>query len=507
LWVASSSVYPQIEPGAPARDKVVLVEDTDRNGTPDKSTVFADGLLIPTGVIANVVPTPDAEGKSKGTSCYVGQSTELLCLTDTDGDGKADKREVVLSGFGTEDTHHILHTLRWGPDGRLYFNQSIYIHTHTETPWGVVRQNSGGVLAWDPRSQRLEVMYNGFWNPWGLAWDKAGQAFITDGAGSQGISWGIRGAAYATYEGSRRLLQSVSPGSYPKFCGLEMIYSPHFPQEWQNTLVTCDFRAHRIVHFALNDLSKGENPTSGYITKELPDIARTNDVSFRPIDVKLGPDGALYVADWSNPVINHGEVDFRDPRRDKTRGRIWRIAKKGAPIATWKPLTALPKEELQSRLDSPSLWEHAQAARLTNSTVAADFKAEDAVEKITSPDPRTRLLSMRGLATQPVLRNAELILEAALKAPANDPYYDFAAWLSINELAEPWSNAVLGGEWKIDSPAREKQLQWALSALTPAKAEPLLVKIMENRAIPQDGSGPWIELIGKAGNQDLLTRL
>lgn len=510
LWVASSSVYPQIEPGAPARDKILLIEDTDRDGRPDKSTVFADGLLIPTAVIADAVPAPDAEGKIKGTSCYVGQSTELLRLTDTDGDGKADKREVVLSGFGTEDTHHIIHTLRWGPDGRLYFNQSVYIHSHTETPWGVVRQNSGGVFAWDPRSQQLEVLYNGFWNPWGLAWDKSNQAYVTDGAGSSGIAWGIRGAAYATYEGSRRLLQSISPGSYPKFCGLEMIYSPHFPQEWQNTLVTCDFRAHRVVHFGLNDLSTGENPTSGFITKELPDIVRTNDVSFRPIDVKLGPDGALYIADWSNPVINHGEVDFRDPRRDKTRGRIWRVAKKDAPTVQWKPLVGKPQEEIKALVASPSAWESDQARKIAIDQgweKPAVLTEQWAVENISAASPRTRLLAMRELGRTPSLKNAELVLEAALSAPANDPYYDYAAWLSINELAEPWSKAVLSGEWKLDSPAREKQLELALNALPPAKAEPLLTKVLDNRPLPQDGSGPWIELIGKAGSQDLLTRL
>ena len=128
-------------------------------------------------------------------ACYVGQSTELLHFTDTDGDGKADERRVVFSGFGTEDTHHIVHTLKWGPDGRLYFNQSIYIHTHLETPWGMVRLNSAGVFAYDPRTERVEVFAKGWCNPWGHAWDQWGQSFTTDGAGGQGISWVIPGAA------------------------------------------------------------------------------------------------------------------------------------------------------------------------------------------------------------------------------------------------------------------------------------------------------------------------
>ena len=113
LWVASSEVYPQILPGQMATDKVIILEDTNNDGQADKSTVFADNLLIPTGI------EPGDGG------VYVGQSTELLHLKDTDGDGKADESKVIAAGFGTEDTHHILHTLRWGFDGRLYFNQSF----------------------------------------------------------------------------------------------------------------------------------------------------------------------------------------------------------------------------------------------------------------------------------------------------------------------------------------------------------------------------------------------
>ena len=105
LWVVSSEVYPQIAPGQKANDKVLILEDADGDGKAEKTTVFADGLLIPTGIL------PGDGG------VYVVDSTDLLHLKDTDGDGKADKREVILSGFGTEDTHHMVHALRWGPAG------------------------------------------------------------------------------------------------------------------------------------------------------------------------------------------------------------------------------------------------------------------------------------------------------------------------------------------------------------------------------------------------------
>jgi len=139
LWVASSEVYPQIEPGQAATDKVIVLEDTAGTGRADKATVFADGLLMPMGL---------ALGDG---GVYVAQGNDLLHLKDTDGDGKSDVRRTVLCGFGTEDTHHNLHTLNWGPDGRLYMNQSVYTRTHTETPHGVVRLKAGGIFRFDPR--------------------------------------------------------------------------------------------------------------------------------------------------------------------------------------------------------------------------------------------------------------------------------------------------------------------------------------------------------------------
>ncbi|HTH49288.1 MAG TPA: PVC-type heme-binding CxxCH protein, partial [Candidatus Limnocylindria bacterium] len=339
LWVASSRTYPMIAPGQTAADSVVVLEDTNGDHKADKSTVFAKGLLIPTGVL------PDDKG-----GCYVAASSQLLHFADTDGDGKADQKTIVLSSFGTEDTHHNLHTLRWGYDGHMYFNQSIYTHTHIETPWGVRRLNSAGIWRFNPDNWKLEIFTKGGCNPWGHHWDQYGNSFFTDGAGGKGVYHAMEGATYFTYSDMRREADSISPGNYPKFASLEVVHSPNFPADWQGSVITCDFRAHRVVHFGMNETG------STWQTKELPDLLRSTNVTFRPIDLRFGPDGALYVADWSNPIIQHGEVDFRDPRRDHEHGRIWRVTAKAGTVAKTQNLTTLKTSALLDRTLSASGW-------------------------------------------------------------------------------------------------------------------------------------------------------
>ncbi len=344
LWVASSRVYPQIRPGQEAEDAAIVLEDTDGDGKADKSTVFADGLLIPTGIL------PDNRG-----GCYVAASHQLLHFSDENGDGKADKRRIVLSSFGTEDTHHNLHTLRWGFDGHIYLNQSIYTHTHMETPDGVARLNSAGIWRMNPETLHMEIFTRGGCNPWGHHWDQYGNSFFTDGAGGKGVYHAMEGATYFTYSDMRREADSISPGSYPKFASLERVQSPNFPDDWQGNLITCDFRAHRVVRFSLKETG------STFQTVEMPDLLRSTNVTFRPIDLRFGPDGALYVADWSNPIIQHGEVDFRDPRRDHEHGRIWRVTRKGGPLAKRQNLDQLSESELLDRTLSKNGWEQEQS--------------------------------------------------------------------------------------------------------------------------------------------------
>jgi putative heme-binding domain-containing protein len=568
LWVATSNTYPQVNPedlaaqmaGNSAKfgpstgnDKIILLEDTDHTGVANVSRIVADRLLIPSGV------APDNRG-----GVYVGASTELLHLTKPNADGLLSDRRIVLSGFGTEDTHHIVHTLHWGIDGRLYFHQTIYIHSHLETPWGLVRANSGVAFAYDPNTERLEVHSKGLVNAWGQQEDLAGQTFLTSGADSSGVHWAFPGATFPPSEGARRLVGSISPGSYPKFSGLELVNSPLFGADWQGNAITCDFRAHRIVRFGFNDFSTEAAAKSGYVTKELPDVVRTSDVSFRPITPKMGPDGALYVADWTNPIINHGEVDFRDARRDKLHGRIWRILPETAKPLAWQPVLGKPTAELLANLLSPNRWTFEQSRRELAKVPVAELQAALAgwakddvtrrhaawllsgrtadtahlAELLKSNDPASLHVGLRELGKSLGARNATDIslivpflshanprvqLEAhralaRIRTPesaravlthlpknAEDTFLDFAAWTSINELARPWLEDVAAQPAKVEG--QEASLDAIVKAIDPGIATPYVQRLFVGRKIDAAGTGPWIELIGKAGTADEATLL
>jgi putative heme-binding domain-containing protein len=544
LWVASSEVYPQIKPGEKANDKIIILEDTKGVGKADKTTVFADGLLIPTGV------EPGDGG------AYVANSTELIHLSASKPGQKADKKRILLSGFGTEDTHHIIHTFRWGPDCRLYFNQSVYIHSHIETPTGVKRLNAGGIWRFNPDKTELDVFCRGFWNTWGHAFDKYGQSFITDGANGEGITHGVPGAYYPASTGphSSRLLHGLNPGS-PKHCGLEIISGRHFPDDWQGDCITNDFRGHRVCRFKLQE------DGSTYASREMTEVIKSNHPAFRPIDVKMGPDGALYIADWYNPIIQHGEVDFRDPRRDHTHGRIWRVTAKGRPLVEKPKLVDATIPELLEQLRAPEQWTRQQAKRVLKergaenvmpelekwikgwkgqlndqllveaawvrytaqpsdrgvvcspllardaggraaaTRLAAVVGYEDALShSMRDPSPRVRLEAVRGLAGIKTARAVDLAM-CALDDPM-DRTLDYALWLTVRELEPYWMPEFQSGKLTFDGDA--KKLAFALSAVGNKDAIKPLIALIDSGKVPKDNvHGLWLLLTQIGGAEEL----
>lgn len=336
LWVAVWPSYPNAKPDEPARDKLIVLEDVDGDGRADTCKPFVSNLHNPTGF----------EFWNGGV--FVATAPHLQFLRDTDGDGIADQRENALEGLGSGDTHHASNSFVLGPDGGLYFQEGIFHRTQVETVHGVVRQKDGCVWRYEPRTRRFErYAPYGFLNPHGHVFDRWGQDFVTDGTGNENF--------YALpISGS--LASPLQHPTIPTFFeqrsrpagGTEVLSSLHFPPEMQG-----DYLIANVIGFQGIFRYHVRDDGSGFGADERDPIVFSADQNFRPVDIEVGPDGALYFLDWQNPLIGHMQHHLRDPSRDHVHGRVYRVTAKGRALSKPAVIAGRPIPELLELLKSP----------------------------------------------------------------------------------------------------------------------------------------------------------
>lgn len=339
LWVAVMPTYPHYKPGdAMPNDKLLILEDTDKDGKADKQTVFAEGLHLPTGF----------ELTHEGVFCT--QGTNLVLLKDTDGDDKADSKEIILSGFDDHDTHHVISAYCADPSGAIYMGEGVFLHTNVETPYGPVRATNGGFMRYNPARKRLErTAQLPIPNPWGIAFDDWGQPFFTETSGPD-VRWMLPGTNKSRYGVSHHksfnLIENehkVRPTS-----GLEFVHSSHFPEEMQGDMIFANsigflgMKQHQIL-----------DDESGFKAKFRQDLVKSSDGNFRPVDMEFAPDGSLYMVDWHNVLVGHMQHNARDPLRDHQHGRIYRITYPSRPLVKPAQVAGASIEQLLDNLKLP----------------------------------------------------------------------------------------------------------------------------------------------------------
>lgn len=384
LWTMTALEYPVDANESPevakalyasrAKDKVLVYDRDPKSptGYARAPRVFADGLAIPLGIL------PYKNG------VYVQHGPDIVFLSDTDGDGKADKREVILTGFGVQDSHLFPHQFTRAPGNWIWFAQGAFNYGKVKTTKGAeVQFDQTRMAKFRYDGSDFDITSQGPCNIWGLVLDGNGQAWIQEAndfgypmmpfheyanyPGCSGSTWksyapefpatatefamggtGLSGLALSDSIGRSRgnetqnerndqslLTSTPTQGIWP---------APYAGQFYIANPITRKIQAIQVTP---------DGPRFRY--QKLPDFVLSSDEWFRPVALRTGPDGCLYIVDWYNKIISHNEVARNHPDRDKKRGRIWRVKHKDAKPFEVPDFNKLSGDELIAKLGGPAL--------------------------------------------------------------------------------------------------------------------------------------------------------
>lgn len=335
---------PEPPPRGPrGADLITILEDTDEDGRADRSRNFVEGLNLCTGLAFGF------------GGVFVIQAPYLLFYPDRNRDDVPDgDPEVLLTGFGMEDAHSVANSLTWGPDGWLYGLQGS---TVTANIRGIEFQQ--GVWRYHPISREFELFAEGGGNMWGLDFDWEGHCFASTNVGPYVLLHAVQGGYYWKQFGKHGALHNPYTFGYFEHVthhnpqgghvavGGVVYEADAFPPEFRGMYIAANLLSHNVYYHKLR--RTGSTFESATIDKLLD----SNDASFAPSDMTVGPDGALYVADWHDKRTAHPDPDAE---WDRSNGRIYRVAPKGLPPPGKIALESMTTEQLVQLLDHPNKW-------------------------------------------------------------------------------------------------------------------------------------------------------
>lgn len=519
-WRAVYDKVPDPPPhGVKGKDKITIHEDTDGDGVYDQHKTFVDGLNIATAFV---------QGRG---GVWVLNPPYLLFYPDRNGDDVPDgDPEVHLSGFGIEDTHSVISSLRWGPDGWLYAAQGSTVSgavtlgpprsKDDKTPVAVVRSQGQNIWRYHPEKRQYEVFSEGGGNAFGLELDSAGRAFSGhNGGNTRGFHYTQGAYLQKGFSKHGPLSNPFSFGYFPamehhdvpRFTHEFLIYEGNegpraLPPKYQGKLFGV---ASILNHVVISDVAQ---TGSTFKTKDIGHAIDSSDTWFRPVDIIDGPDSAIYVADWYDGQLAH-TANYQGGL-DRDHGRIYRIRAKGAAASTpaptdvqKMPLAKWPSAKLVELLSSNDRW-HREAAR----RILADRKDQSLI-----PSLKSKLFEEKGQLS------LELLWALYLSGG-----FDERTALRTLDHAEPqvrlWTVRLLGDEWQLASdlaakvaalaatePNVETRVQMAATAkrLPPEQALPIIRNLMQRDEDLSDPRQPlmiWWALEGCIDPQSAMER-
>jgi putative membrane-bound dehydrogenase-like protein len=381
LWVVETVDYPNtvLEDKSAGDDRITICEDTNGDGKADKFTVFADNLNIPTSMVF-----------SNG-GVIVSQAPQFLFLKDLDGDDRADVRTVIITGWGVFDTHAGPSNLRYGFDNNIW---GVVGYSGFE---GVIagenRQFRQGVYRFKPDISSFEFLTSTSNNTWGLGFTENNDVFASTANNTHSVFMGftnkamrgvdgvrLNGSAkidghYAMHPVTDKVRQVDVFGGFTSAAGHSFYSARSYPKEYWNSVAFVSEPTGHVVHIA-----RIEKNGAGFVEKDGWNLFASADEWVAPVDAKVGPDGAVWILDWYNFIVQHNPTPtaerggftgvtgkgnaYENPLRDKSHGRIWRVVSRQAKKYNAIELRKDEPDDLIAALSNDNLFWRMTAQRL-----------------------------------------------------------------------------------------------------------------------------------------------